>query len=288
MNGEQARPAPAVVRSGIDRPIVVRARHVAVTYQVYMDRSAPTLKALVARGPRSRATQEVRAVRGVTFDVHEGEAVGLIGPNGSGKSTLLRAVAGLLRTTAGEIRVRSMPVLLGVGAALEPELSGRRNVLLGGTALGMTREEVAERFDDIVNFAGVREFIDLPLKAFSSGMAARLRFAIASSLQPDVLMIDEALSVGDAEFRQKSRRRMEELIAQAGAIFLVSHSLGQVLEICDRVIWLERARSCATGLRTRSSRHTGTQRQGDDESMSPCRLPSRLGREVGLPALLAY
>jgi teichoic acid transport system ATP-binding protein len=213
---------------------------VAVTYQVYTERSAPTLKALVARGVRSRATQEVRAVRGVSFDVHEGEAIGLIGPNGSGKSTLLRAVAGLLRTTAGEIRVRSMPVLLGVGAALEPELSGRRNVVLGGTALGMSRDEVAARFDDIVDFAGVREFIDLPLKAFSSGMAARLRFSIASALQPDVLMIDEALSVGDAEFRRRSRERMRELISKAGVIFLVSHSLQQVLEVCDRVIWLEK------------------------------------------------
>lgn len=222
-----------------DQPTIVKLRNVSVTYQVLAERSAPTLKALVARGPRSRATQEVRAVRDVSFDVHEGEAVGLIGPNGSGKSTLLRAVAGLLRTTTGEIRVRSMPVLLGVGAALEPELSGRRNVLLGGTALGMTREQVADRFDDIVDFAGVRDFIDLPLKAFSSGMAARLRFAIASALQPDVLMIDEALSVGDAEFRKKSRERMEELIAQAGAIFLVSHSLGQVRDICNRVIWLD-------------------------------------------------
>lgn len=228
-------------------PIVVRACDVSVTYRLYADSSSRTLKALLAHGPRSRASHEVRAVQGVSFEVREGEAVGLIGPNGSGKSTLLRATAGLLRTTTGEIRVRSMPVLLGVGAALEAELSGRRNVLLGGTALGMSREEVAERFDDIVDFAGVREFIDLPLKAFSSGMAARLRFAIASALEPDVLMIDEALSVGDAEFRRKSRKRMEELIAGAGAIFLVSHSLGQVLEICDRAIWLDRGRIVQDG-----------------------------------------
>lgn len=224
---------------GSPKPVVVKVRDVAVTYRVYAEGSAPTLKSIVTRGPRTRTARQVRAVRGVTFDVHEGEAVGLIGPNGSGKSTLLRAIAGLLRTTEGEIRVRSMPVLLGVGAALEPELSGRRNVLLGGTALGLSRDEVKSKFDEIVDFAGVRDFIDLPLKAFSSGMAARLRFSIASAVQPDVLMIDEALAVGDAEFRQRSRRRMEELMQQAGAIFLVSHALDQVLELCSRAIWLD-------------------------------------------------
>lgn len=229
------------------RPIVVEVRDAAVTYRVYKDRSARTIKGIVAGGGRTRAVQEVHALRSVSFDVHEGEAVGLIGPNGSGKSTLLRAVAGLLRTTGGRIRVRSLPVLLGVGAALEPELSGRRNVVLGGTSLGMSREELAARFDDIVDFAGVRDFIDLPLKAFSSGMAARLRFAIASAVEPDVLMIDEALAVGDAEFRQRSRQRMEELISQAGAIFLVSHGLHDVVDICDRAIWLEQGRIVRDG-----------------------------------------
>lgn len=237
----------AAAGRGPRRPLVISVTDVAVTYRVYADRAAPTLKSAIAGGSRSRVTREVRAVRGVTFDVREGEAVGLIGPNGSGKSTLLRAVAGLLRTTRGEVRVRSMPVLLGVGAALEPELSGRRNVILGGTALGMTRAEVIGRLDDIIDFAGVRDFADIPLKAYSSGMAARLRFAIASAVEPDVLMIDEALSVGDAEFRQRSRQRMHELISQAGAILLVSHSMGQILEVCNRVIWLENGRIVRDG-----------------------------------------
>lgn len=230
-----------------NRPIVVQVQDAAVTYRVYRDRSARTIKGMVAGVGRARSVQEVRALRSVSFDVHEGEAVGLIGPNGSGKSTLLRAIAGLLRTTGGQIRVRSLPVLLGVGAALEPELSGRRNVILGGTSLGMSRDEVFARFDDIVDFAGVRDFIDLPLKAFSSGMAARLRFAIASAVEPDVLMIDEALAVGDAEFQRRSRQRIEELIAQAGAVFLVSHSLEQVEKICNRVIWLHNGRIKADG-----------------------------------------
>jgi teichoic acid transport system ATP-binding protein len=222
------------------RPVVVRASDVVVTYKLRTSPARATLKGMLVRDTASRGTRKVHAVRGVSFDVREGEAVGLIGPNGSGKSTLLRAVAGLLKVTSGQVLVRSPPVLLGVGAALEPELSGARNVILGGTALGMSRQQVSDAFDDIVDFAGVRDAIDLPLKTYSSGMAARLRFAIASALQPDVLLIDEALSVGDAEFRERSRQRMQQMIDQAGALFFVSHSLGQVEEICTRAIWLER------------------------------------------------
>lgn len=236
--------ADGVTRSEHDaapaRPVVVKAHEVVVTYRLHASPARASLKAMIVRDAAQRSTREVRAVRGVTFEVREGEAVGLIGPNGSGKSTLLRAVAGLLKPTSGEVLVRSSPVLLGVGAALEPELSGARNVILGGTALGMSKQEVMRAFDDIVDFAGVREAIDLPLKTYSSGMAARLRFAIASALQPDVLLVDEALSVGDAEFREKSRLRMQQMIDQAGALFFVSHSLGQVEEICTRAIWMER------------------------------------------------
>jgi teichoic acid transport system ATP-binding protein len=228
-------------------PVVVQARDVIVTYRLYADGPRRTLKSSFARAGGQREVREVHAVRGVSVEARQGEAIGLIGRNGSGKSTLLKAVAGLLRLTSGEVRVRSSPVLLGVGAALEPELSGRRNVLLGGTALGLAKQEVMERFDDIVDFAGVRDSIDLPLKTFSSGMAARLRFSIASAVQPDVLLIDEALSVGDAEFRSRSRSRMQELIKQAGVIFLVSHSLSQVEEVCSRVLWIDQGLVRADG-----------------------------------------
>jgi teichoic acid transport system ATP-binding protein len=231
--------------STLDSPrlVNVEARGVEVAYQVFAESGRrPTFKQLVASGGRRRAARTVRAVQGVSFDVHEGEAVGLIGSNGSGKSTLLRATAGLLRTTAGSIRVRSVPVLMGVNAALEPELSGRRNVLLGGTALGLTRDEVEEAFDDIVQFAGVGDAIDLPLKTYSSGMAARLRFAISTAVQPDILMIDEALAVGDAEFQRRSRQRMERLLEEAKTIVLVSHSMGEIRRICTRAIWLDEGR----------------------------------------------
>jgi teichoic acid transport system ATP-binding protein len=220
--------------------LAVSVENVEITYEVYEDNRSRSLKALVANGFRRPEPRRVEAVRGVTFKLHEGEALGLIGANGSGKTTLLRAVAGLLPTGGGHIRARSHPVLLGVGAALHPELSGRRNVFLGGTALGMSRQQVLERFEDIVDFAGVGQFIDMPLRTYSSGMNARLRFSIAAALEPDILLIDEALAVGDAEFRQKSERRMREMVEKAGALVLVSHSLAPIKHMCSRVIWMDR------------------------------------------------
>lgn len=213
---------------------------VSVTYEVYEDQRHRSVKGIVAHGFRRPEPRRVEAVRRVSFELHQGEALGLIGPNGSGKSSLLRAVAGLMPVRSGRIRARSEPVLLGVGAALHPELSARRNVFLGGTALGMTRAEVERKFDDIVGFAEVGEFIDMPLRTFSSGMNSRLRFAIASAVEPDILLIDEALAVGDASFQAKSQARMRELVGQAGALVLVSHNLGSIAEMCSRVIWLER------------------------------------------------
>lgn len=221
-----------------DVPAVV-ARDVHLTYYVYPDQQRPTLRRLVARRFKPREVEEVRAVRGVSFTVMKGEAVGLIGPNGSGKSTLLRVVAGLLPAVKGEVYAQDVPVLLGVGAALHPELSGRRNVYLGGTALGMTRDEVEARFDEIVDFAGVRDAIDRPFRTYSSGMQARLQFSVATAIEPDVLLIDESLSVGDERFRKKSEERMRGLLGGAGAIMLVSHSMGSIRDMCDRVLWMQ-------------------------------------------------
>lgn len=225
--------------------IVVRDLH--VSYRVHEDGRARGLKEQIARGLRSSPMREVAAVNGVSFQVFAGEAVGLIGRNGSGKSTLLRAVAGLLPRASGEVLARSEPLLLGVGAALHPHLSGRRNVYLGGTALGMTRREVDGRFDAIVEFAGVHEFIDMPVRAYSSGMAARLKFAIATAIEPDVLFIDEALNVGDEEFKSRSQRRIAGLLEKAGAVMLVSHSLSTVTSMCSRVLWLDQGKIVLDG-----------------------------------------
>jgi teichoic acid transport system ATP-binding protein len=199
--------------------------------------AASALFRLVTR-QQQPGMREVHAVRGVTLTAHRGEAVGIIGPNGSGKSTLLRGIAGLMPVAGGQIYVRGEPSLLGVGAALIDDLPGSRNIELGCLAMGMTPAEVRERYDDIVAFADIGEFIDMPMRTYSSGMNARLRFAIAASKTHDILLIDEALATGDAEFRRKSEKRILELVEQAGTIFLVSHGLQVIRRTCTRVVWM--------------------------------------------------
>ncbi|MEV8363693.1 ABC transporter ATP-binding protein [Streptomyces niveus] len=191
----------------------------------------------------ARGVRKVHAVRGVSFTSYRGEAIGLIGTNGSGKSTLLRAIAGLLPTEHGKVYTDGQPSLLGVNAALMNDLTGERNVILGGLAMGMTREQVRERYQSIVDFSGINEkgdFITLPMRTYSSGMAARLRFAIAAAKDHDVLMIDEALATGDRKFQIRSEARIRELRKEAGTVFLVSHSNKSIRDTCDRVLWLEK------------------------------------------------
>jgi teichoic acid transport system ATP-binding protein len=187
--------------------------------------------------------RKVHAVRGVTFTAYRGEAVGLIGSNGSGKSTLLRAVAGLLPAESGKVFTEGQPSLLGVNAALMNDLTGERNVILGGLAMGMTQEEIRDRYQQIVDFSGINEkgdFISLPMRTYSSGMAARLRFSIAAAKSHDVLMIDEALATGDRTFQKRSEERIRELRKEAGTVFLVSHNNKSIRDTCDRVLWLEK------------------------------------------------
>ena len=224
----------------------IRLDDVYVTYREYEDRR-PGLRELASNGFKRPAFREIKAVRGVSFTAHEGEAIGVIGGNGAGKSTLFRAMAGLLPPTSGAVYARSQPSLLGVGAALQSGVSGRRNVQLGGLALGLSQAEVEERMDEIIRFAGLEEFIDLPLRTYSSGMKARLHFAIATSVEPELLLIDEALSVGDAVFKKRSKARIQELRKKAGTVFLVSHSLGSIRSNCSRVLWLDKGRLVQDG-----------------------------------------
>ncbi|MGW6394403.1 ABC transporter ATP-binding protein [Streptomyces sp. NPDC055103] len=193
-------------------------------------------------GRTTPASRRVHAVKGVSFAAYRGEAIGLIGSNGSGKSTLLKAVAGLQPVERGQIYTQGQPSLLGVNAALMGDLTGERNVVLGGLAMGMSRAEVRERYDEIVDFSGINEkddAISRPMRTYSSGMGARLRFSIAAARSHDVLLIDEALSTGDARFRRRSQRRIDELRAEAGTVFLVSHSNSTITETCERALWLE-------------------------------------------------
>lgn len=236
--------SPSASPTSAQPTVVVDDAH--VTYRIYEDRRAG-LRQVVAHGFKRREQRQIHAVRGVSLTVSAGEVVGVIGANGSGKSTLLRAIAGLLPVTSGAVYARSQPALLGVGAALKPALSGRRNVVIGGLALGMTRRQIAERFDEIVAFAGLEDFIDLPMRAYSSGMRARLYFAIATSVVPEIFLIDEALSVGDREFTHRSMARLDEMRERAGTVFFVSHSLEAVKRICSRVVWLDKGRLLRDG-----------------------------------------
>ncbi|MCG7524749.1 ABC transporter ATP-binding protein [Streptomyces sp. OfavH-34-F] len=217
-----------------------------ITYRVNGARtgrgSATSALSRIASRRQAPGVREVHAVKGVSFAAYKGEAIGLIGSNGSGKSTLLKAIAGLLPASKGRVHTHGQPSLLGVNAALMSDLTGERNVVLGGLAMGMTRAEIRERYEEIVEFSGINDkgdFITLPMRTYSSGMAARLRFSIAAAKNHDVLLIDEALSTGDARFQQRSKDRIRELREQAGTVFLVSHHNKSITETCDRAIWLE-------------------------------------------------
>jgi len=229
--------------------VVVDGLH--VVYRVFGSKSdkgtAATALWRMLRRQRRPSVREVHAIRGVSFVANRGDAVGVIGRNGSGKSTLLRAIAGLLPPEQGVVYTTGHASLLGVNAALLDDLTGERNVVVCGLAMGMTPREVKDKYQSIVDFSGVGDFINLPMRAYSTGMGSRLRFAIASARSHEVLLIDEALVTGDAEFRVRSRQRIEELRAQAGTVFIVAHSMAQIEETCNRVIWLEKGQIVRAG-----------------------------------------
>ncbi|ADU47667.1 ABC transporter ATP-binding protein [Intrasporangium calvum] len=189
----------------------------------------------------------VKAVRNVTFVARSGESIGVVGHNGSGKSTLLRVIAGLETPTRGTVLATATPSFLGVNAALMPEMSGLANVRLGLLAMGKTPREVREAIPDVVELAGLGDSIHLPMKTYSSGMGARLRFAIAASARPEILLIDEALATGDAATKERSEARMAEIRREAGTIFLVSHAAQTIEEMCTRAIWLHKGEMVLDG-----------------------------------------
>jgi len=224
----------------------IRAENIHVRYRLYED-VKQTLRGAFTSAGRRRRYREVHAINDVSFTAHAGEAIGVIGANGSGKTTLMRAIAGLLPVNEGAVYARATPMLLGVGAVLNKNLSGRRNIILGGLALGLTKEEILDREEDIIDFAGIGEAIDWPMKTYSSGMSARLQFAVSAAVRPEILIIDEALAVGDRDFKKKSARRIEKLRKTAGTVFLVSHSMQQIRQSCTRAFWLEQGKLMLDG-----------------------------------------
>lgn len=226
--------------------VSVEIRHADVKYRIFADKSF-SMRDLVSSGFKNRESTVVHAVHDVSFDVYVGEVVGIVGSNGSGKSTLLRAIAGLQSLTAGTIRVGGEARLLGVGSALKKGLSGRRNVMLGGLAMGIDREELEASMDEVIEFSGLGEAINRPMHTYSSGMAARLSFSIATLQVPDILLIDEALAVGDKEFRAKSLKRIAEIREQAATVLMVTHNMSEIEKSCTRAIWLEQGEFRADG-----------------------------------------
>lgn len=216
------------------------------TFRVHQER-ASSLKQFIASGGRNRY-EEFEALKGVSLDVNVGEAVGIIGHNGSGKSTLLKCMAQILTPNAGSITInKRMAALLELGAGFHPELSGRDNVFLNAAILGMARKEIEKRFDAIVAFSGLERFIDSPVKTYSSGMYVRLAFAVAINVDPELLLIDEILAVGDVTFQQKCMEKFVQFRNEGRTLVLVTHDTGSVRNFCDRAIWLDQGVVRATG-----------------------------------------
>ena len=208
-------------------------------FRLYHERNR-SLKATILKGRRARY-EEFWALKGVSFEVPSGSTFGVIGSNGSGKSTLLKCMCGVLDPERGSVSISGrVSALLELGAGFHPELTGRQNVYLNGAILGLSRREVAARFDDIVEFAGLERFIDTPMKNYSSGMFVRLGFAVAAHVEPEVLLIDEVLSVGDEVFQRKSAERVEQFRREGRTIVFVSHGLSQVEQLCETVAWIDR------------------------------------------------
>jgi len=188
------------------------------------------------------------ALKGVSFEVERGDKFGIVGLNGAGKSTILKIISGVMKPTEGNIQVKgSMVPLLEMGAGFDPDYTGRENIFLKGALLGYNRRFLEEKFDEIVEFSELEEFIDVPLKNYSSGMKARLAFSIATMVEPEILILDEVLSVGDAKFQQKSREKMNSLLNEDATVLFVSHSTYQVKTICNKAIWLHQGELIAEG-----------------------------------------
>jgi ABC-type polysaccharide/polyol phosphate transport system ATPase subunit len=241
----EPRLAPAPQAGG---DAVIRLEKVSVRYRVPHER-IDTFKEYVIRLLQRRVSHDsFMALREVSLEVHRGEVFGIIGRNGAGKSTLLKVIARVLRPTTGRIWVRGhVAPLLEFGAGFHTELTGRENVFLNGTLLGFTHKEMENKFDRIVDFAELWEFIDAPLRTYSSGMVARLGFAIATDVKPDVLIVDEVLAVGDEAFQRKSAARMQEFRDQGATILLVTHNMTTVNSMCQRAAWLDHGVVRSTG-----------------------------------------
>ena len=225
----------------MEKKVMIEVNDVHMKFNLASEKLDSFKEYLIKTLKREVTYEEFWALKGVSFQVEKGDALGLIGLNGSGKSTMLKVIAGVLKPTKGTVAVNgSVAPLIELGAGFDADLTARENVFLNGAILGHPRQEMEKYYDDIVEFSELGNFMDVPVKNFSSGMVARLAFAIATIGTPDILIVDEALSVGDFRFQQKCEQRIQRMIAQGSTILFVSHSIGQVESLCNKIVWLDR------------------------------------------------
>lgn len=227
---------------------MIEASHVTMRFRMNNDKIL-SLKEFVTTALRGKLEyQEFTALEDVSFTVEQGETLGLVGRNGAGKSTLLKVISGILKPTEGTVKVTGNVVpMLELGSGFDFDLTGRENIFLNGAILGYSEEFLKEKYEEIVAFSELGEFINTPIRNYSSGMLARLAFSIATVVKPDILIVDEILSVGDAQFQEKSRARMMELMGGGTTVLFVSHNIEQIREMCNRVIWLEHGQMMMLG-----------------------------------------
>lgn len=232
---------------------VIQVRNVSMHFNLMTER-VDSIKEYVPKLIKGKLLyNDFIALHDISFDIYKGDILGLIGLNGAGKSTLLKILAGVLKPTTGTVKVKGqIAPLIEVGAGFDPELTARENIFLNGAILGYSRQFLESKFDEILDFAELQKFVDVPVKNFSSGMYARLGFAIATMVEPDILIVDEVLSVGDFRFQEKCEKRIREMISHGVTIILVSHDSKLIRDMCSRVIWLE---------------HGAIRKMGDTESI---------------------
>ncbi|HIQ67075.1 MAG TPA: ABC transporter ATP-binding protein [Candidatus Faecousia excrementigallinarum] len=224
-----------------DKKIIIDVDHVTIRFNLASEKIDNLKEYFIKLVTKKLMFQEFLAVKDVSFQVRQGEAWGLIGTNGSGKSTLLKAISGILKPYKGSITVDGfIAPLIELGAGFDQEMTARENIFLNGCVLGHTEQFMKEHFDEIVDFADLHEFLDSPLKNFSSGMRARLGFSIATMVKPEILIVDEILSVGDYKFREKCAKRMEEMLSGGTTLLYVSHNISEVRRLCDHALWIDK------------------------------------------------
>lgn len=219
---------------------IIEVNDVSVRFRMANDRISSIKEYAIAKVTGKLEYNEFEALKHVSFDVRRGEVVGLIGHNGAGKSTMLKVISGILKPTEGSVTVRgNIAPMLELGSGFDFDMTGRENIFLNGAILGYSKGFLESKYQEIVDFSEIGQFIDMPLRNYSSGMIARLAFSIATVVVPEILIVDEVLSVGDVDFQKKSRRRMMELMGGGTTVLFVSHQLNQIQEMCSRVAWIE-------------------------------------------------